>query len=129
MENRYIDPAASQRTLSSEKTVVELFNENGILVNTKVNKDMFSGIATVKSYLKSADGRVKLYIFKNCVNLIREFKSYWWGEGDNPVKKDDHSLDELRYYLMTKPRNIYKPKKTEIQKDKERLARKLRFLK
>lgn len=124
-----IDPAASQRTLSSEKTVVELFNENGILVNTKVNKDMFSGIATVKSYLKSADGRVKLYIFKTCVNLIREFKSYWWGDGDNPVKKDDHALDELRYYLMTKPRNTYKPKKSEIQKDKERLARKLRFLK
>ena len=109
--------------------MVELFNENGILVNTKVNKDMFSGIATVKSYLKSADGRVKLYIFKNCVNLIREFKSYWWGDGDNPVKKDDHALDELRYYLMTKPRNTYKPKKSEIQKDKERLARKLRFLK
>ena len=122
-----IDPAASQRTLSSEKTVVELFSENGINVNTKVNKDMFSGIATVKSYLKSADGRVRLYIFKNCVNLIREFKSYWWGDGDNPIKKDDHALDELRYYLMTKPKNTPKVKKTEIQKDKERLARRLRL--
>lgn len=122
-----IDPAASQRTLSSEKTVVELFYENGISVSTKVNKDMFSGIAVVKSYLKSVDGRVKLFIFKNCVNLIREFKSYWWGEGDNPIKKDDHSLDELRYYLMTKPKNVYKPKKTEIQKDKERLIRSLKI--
>ncbi len=122
-----IDPAASQRTLSSEKTVVELFSENGINVNTRVNKDMFSGIATVKSYLRTADGRVRLYIFKNCVNLIREFKSYWWGDGDNPIKKDDHALDELRYYLMTKPKNTPKVKKTEIQKDKERLARRLRF--
>ena len=123
-----IDPAASQRTLSSQKTVVELFNENGILVNTKVNKDMFSGIATVKSYLKTADGRTRLYIFKNCVNLIREIKSYWWGDGDNPVKKDDHALDELRYYLMTKPKHTQHIKKTDIQKDKEKLARKLRFL-
>ena len=122
-----IDPAASQKTLSSEKTVVELFNDNGIIVNTKVNKDMFTGIATVKSYLKSADGRTRLFIFKNCVNLIREIKSYWWGDGDNPIKKDDHSLDELRYYLMTKPKNIFHAKKTEIQKDKERLAKMLKF--
>ena len=122
-----IDPAASQRTLSSEKTVVELFSENGINVNTKVNKDMFSGITTVKSYLRTADGRVRLYIFKNCTNLIREFKSYWWGDGDNPVKKDDHALDELRYYLMTKPKNVPKIKKTEIQKDKERLIKRLRL--
>ena len=121
-----IDPAASQKTLSSEKTVVELFNDNGIIVNTKVNKDMFTGIATVKSYLKSADGRTRLFIFKNCVNLIREIKSYWWGDGDNPIKKDDHSLDELRYYLMTKPKNIFHAKKTEIQKDKERLAKMLK---
>lgn len=124
-----IDSAAGQKTLSSQKTVVELFNENGILVNPKVNKDMFSGIAVVKSYLKSADGKPHLFIFKNCVNLIREIKSYFWGDGDNPIKKDDHSLDELRYYLMTRPRNNYKPKKTEIQKDRERLARKLKMIK
>lgn len=122
-----IDPAANQKTLSGVKTVVELFSENGINVSTKVNKDMFSGIATVKSYLRTADGRVRLYIFKNCVNLIREFKSYWWGDGDNPIKKDDHALDELRYYLMTKPKNEPKEKKTEIQKDKERLMKRLKF--
>ena len=123
-----IDPAASQRTLSSEKTVVELFNDNGIIVNTKVNKDMFTGIQVVKSYLKTFDGKTRLYIFKNCVNLIREIKSYFWGDGDNPIKKDDHSLDELRYYLMTKPRNTFVHKKSEIQKDKEKLAKRLRFL-
>ena len=123
-----IDPAASQRTLSSEKTVVELFYENGIIVNTKVNKDMFSGIQVVKSYLRTADGRTRLFIFKNCVNLIREIKSYFWGDGDNPIKKDDHALDELRYYLMTKPHNTFHRKKSDIQKDKEKLAKRLRFL-
>lgn len=122
-----IDSAASQRTLASEKSVVELFADNGIIVNTRVNKDMFSGIATVKSYLKSADGRVRLFIFKNCVNLIREIKSYWWGDGDNPVKKDDHALDEMRYYLMTKPKNTFQTKKSFIQKDKERLAKRLKY--
>ena len=87
---------------------------------------MFSGIERVKSYLKQNNGRPNIYIFKNCVNLIRELKSYWWGENDTPKKYDDHALDELRYYLMTKPENhLIAPPKTRIQKDKERLIRKI----
>ena len=88
---------------------------------------MFTGIQRVKSYLKSADGKVKLYIFKTCTNLIREIKSYWWGEGDNPKKKDDHALDELRYYIMDRP-EAYKQKVvlTAIQKDKQKLYRQLK---
>lgn len=121
-----IDAAANQHTLNSTKSVAELFYENGIAVNTNVNKNLFSGINMVKSYLKSNNGEVRLYIFKNCVNLIRELKGYVWGGGDNPVKKDDHALDELRYYLMTKPEAyIKKEEKSVIQKDKERLYRRI----
>ena len=121
-----IDSAANQKTLASNKSVSELFYDCGILVNPKVNKDMFSGIQRVKRYLNKTEGLPKLFIFKNCVNLIREIKGYFWGDGDAPVKKDDHSLDELRYYLMTKPSLEQKPKeKSAIQKDKERLIRKV----
>ena len=121
-----IDSAANQKTLASSKSVTELFYENGIVANPCVNKDMFSGIQRVKQYLKITNGKPRIYIFKNCVNLIRELKSYWWGEGDNPKKVDDHCLDELRYYLMKKP-SLAEPKnlKTPIQKDKERLFRKI----
>lgn len=121
-----IDSAATQRTLASEKSVVDLFYDNGILVNPKVNKDLFSGISRVKSYLKNAEGKSKIFIFKTCTNLIREIKGYFWGKGDVPVKRDDHALDELRYYIMSRPE---KPglftKKTAIQKDKEKLIRSL----
>ncbi len=121
-----IDSAANQKTLASLKSVTELFFENKIKANPKVNKDLFSGIQRVKQYLKIDNGRARLYIFKDCVNLIRELKSYRWGAGDLPKKDDDHALDELRYYLMTKPSNTpTKPLKTEIQKDKERLIRKI----
>ena len=124
--NALIDSAANQKTLSAVKSVTELFYDNGILVDPNVNKDMFSGIQRVKDYLRVQDGRAKLYIFKNCTNLIREFKSYWWQEGENPRKTDDHCLDELRYYLM---KRTSPPKekviKTQIQKDKERLFRKI----
>lgn len=124
--NALIDSAANQKTLASTKSVTELFCEQGILVNPNVNKDMFTGIQRVKEYLKIIDGKPKIYIFKNCVNLIREIKSYRWGEGDVPKKTDDHALDELRYYLMTKPNNSPPvSEKTQIQKDKERLYRKI----
>ncbi len=121
-----IDSAANQKTLASNKSVCELFYDNGILVNPKVNKDVFSGIERVKQYLNKEGVKPKLYIFKSCSNLIRELKSYRWGKNDNPIKTDDHSLDALRYYIMTKPALIKKPPlKNAIQKDKERLIRKI----
>jgi hypothetical protein len=124
--NALIDSAANQKTLASSRSVTELFYDFKIKANPRVNKEMFSGIQRVKQYLKVTDGRAKIYIFPCCVNLIRELKSYRWGEGDNPKKIDDHALDELRYYIMSKPENTpQKPKKTEIQKDKERLIRKI----
>ena len=125
-----IDSAANQHTLASSKSVAELFYERGINVNTKVNKDLFSGISKIKSYLKNANGQTKLFIFKNCVNMIREFKSYFWGEGDTPRKKDDHCLDELRYYIMSQPvlPTLIKPK-SNIEKHKEKLIRKLKHKK
>lgn len=122
-----IDSAANQRTLASSKSVSELFYERDINVNANVDKDLFSGINRVKSYLSCADGPPRLYIFKSCVNLIRELKSYRWASGDSPVKKDDHALDELRYYIMSKPRPATNSVQlTEIQRDKERLMRKLK---
>lgn len=125
-----IDSAANQRTLASSKSVAELFYEKGVQVNTNVNKDLFSGISRVKSYLKNSKGESKLFIFKTCVNMIREFKSYFWGEGDTPKKKDDHSLDELRYYIMSKPNKAELTyQKTQIEKHKEKMIRRLKIKK
>ncbi|MBQ9716077.1 MAG: hypothetical protein IJV77_06690, partial [Clostridia bacterium] len=122
-----IDSAANQRTLASSKSVAELFCENGITVNTKVNKDVFSGINRVKGYLMSAQGRPRLFIFNTCVNMIREIKSYWWGENDCPKKVDDHSMDELRYYICSRPEaSKQTAQKITIQKDKDLLLRRLR---
>lgn len=122
-----IDSAAGQRTLAASKSVAELFAERGILVSTRVDKDLFAGIERVKSYLNQKNGLPDLYIFSGCVNMIREFKSYFWGSGDNPIKRDDHAMDELRYFLMDRPKL---PRadvgKSEIAKDKERRIRELR---
>ena len=121
-----IDSAASQRTLASEKSVAELFYERGIAVNTRVNKDLYSGIQRVKSLFSRVPTRI--FIFRDCVNLIRELKGYWWGDDDRPRKVDDHALDELRYFVMTQPPPSLPavPEKTVIQRDKESLVRAVR---
>lgn len=118
-----IDSAANQKTLASEKSVAELFYDNGILTNPYVNKDLFSGINRVKSYFKNALGERKLFIFRNCVNMIREIKGYFWGNNDAPTKKDDHAMDELRYYIMSRPENREKNQKSQIEKDRARLIK------
>ena len=122
-----IDSAAKQRTLAGVKSVVELFYERGILVNPDVEKDLFSGIARVKSYLNQKNGLPNLYIFNTCPHLIAELKGYYWGSGDVPKKVDDHSLDEMRYYLMSRPKKAPAvEEKTAIQRDKEKRLRKLK---
>jgi phage terminase large subunit-like protein len=114
-----IDSAANQKTLAAEKSVTELFYENKIAADTNVEKDVWTGIQRVKQYLKLRDhpqtsvwprGKPKLFIFRNCVNMIREIKSYRWkpqtesGEQiDRPTKKNDHAMDELKYYIMSRP--------------------------
>jgi len=56
-----------------------------------------------------------------------EIKKYWWSNGDTPIKKDDHAMDELRYYLCTKPDIPRLPNlKSAITKDKEKLYRQLK---
>ena len=119
-----IDSAAKQRTLSGVKSLCELFYERGILVNPDVEKDLFSGIARVKSYLKQDNGLPNVYIFSNCTELIKELKGYYWGKGDVPRKADDHALDEMRYYLMSKPKKLpAMPAKSAVQQDKEKRIR------
>lgn len=125
--NALIDSAANQRTLAASKSVSELFFEQGININARVNKDLYSGINRVKQFLKAGEFGPRLYIFRSCVNLIRELKGYRWGNNDLPAKKDDHALDELRYYLCSRP----EPKrllesKSVIARDKEKLIRRLK---
>ena len=122
-----IDSAAGQRTLAAAKSVAELFAERGILADTRVEKDVFSGIERVKGYLSRENGLPDLYIFSGCVNMIREFKSYFWGSGESPVKRDDHAMDELRYFLMDRPQPARTvSEKSAIARDKEKRIRALR---
>lgn len=123
--NALIDCAANQQTLSAEKSVTRLFSELNIAVNPAVDKNVYSGISRVKMFLKGSDGVIRLKIFSTCVNLIREMKNYRWAFDDVPIKKDDHALDELRYYIMSCPHPCDPAAKAQSEqaKFKEKLMR------
>ena len=122
-----IDSAANQRTLAYAKSVTELFTDRGILVNPAVNKNIFAGISRIKAYLKQDNGEPNLYVFKTCTNMIEEFKTYFWADGDAPVKKDDHCMDELRYFIMSRPKSAEKCEEVSpALQDKLRRIRSLR---
>ncbi len=122
-----MDSAANQHTLNGQRSVAELFAEQGVTVNTRVDKGLYTGINRVKSLLKPLSGPPKLYIFSSCVNMLREIKGYFWGSGDAPVKRDDHAMDDLRYYVCNAyERYVDPPAKTWVQLDKERLMRQMR---
>jgi len=72
-------------------------------------KDIDRGIELVQSKLKvKANGKPSLFIFNTCKNTPREMAMYHYPEGtsskepaDHPVKKNDHTLDAMRYVIYT----------------------------
>lgn len=104
----YMDPSA-------ESFALEL-RRRGIHV-VKADNDVFNGIQTTSTMLRNG----QVVICRECVNLIREVQTYTWdskkalrGE-DEPVKRDDHAVDALRYAVHTHKVSSYDP-----YKDKER---------
>jgi PBSX family phage terminase large subunit len=102
IKNVYIDPSA-------ESFQLELRRRNIHCVHA--NNDVYNGIQKLSSDLR--DG--KLLICSDCPNLIREVESYVWDSkkaergDDEPLKKDDHAVDALRYAIMTHKVAVYDP--------------------
>jgi len=139
---RVIDPTTKAKNRVAVKngeeveySVVEEFEDNGWEFELGSN-DVASGITRVREYFRlDNDKKSHLYIFKDrCPNLCKELAHYRYKEyteiqqktrnkSEDPVKKNDHAVDALRYMIMTRPNNPSKPpiEKTRIQKDIEKL--------
>ena len=115
IEAYIIDPASksTHQETGNDVSVEQLFQENGIPV-TPGNNDVRAGIDMVTQLLRKdpAIGKPRLQIVRKCTNVIREFQNYSWKkyrEGDmgnrdeKPEKAFDHSLDAIRYVIMSRP--------------------------
>jgi len=135
---RVIDPstAAKNRTkkISGEEveySIIEEFDDNSWDFEPG-SKDVSASINRIREYLQvDEDGKSHIYIFEDkCPNLCWELAHYKYKEyseiqektrndSEEPVKKDDHSVDALRYMIMTRPNAPMRipPPLTRIQKD------------
>lgn len=141
---KVIDPSTTAKNRTKVKegeeipySVLEDFYDHGWDFST-ANNDLEGGITRIREYFQlDSNGKAHLYIFKDkCPNLCIELLNYRYkkltelqektrNESEEPVKKNDHACDALRYMIMTRPFNpteIEKPK-TRIQRDIENLTR------
>lgn len=141
---RVIDPSTGMKNRTKVRdgeeipySVIEEFYDNGWEFDLAQN-DVNAGITRVREYLKVDENKKShLYIFKDkCPKLCWELQNYRYkelseaqertrNESEEPVKKNDHAVDALRYMLMTRPNTpLAAPReKTWIEKDIERLLK------
>ena len=90
----YIDPSA-------EAMQVELQRKGLHVVHAK--NDVENGIQMMTREMAAGN----LIVLDSCTNLIREIQSYVWDSKaadkgyDEPLKKDDHAVDALRYAVAS----------------------------
>lgn len=118
-----IDPSTVAKTREKDGmpwSVMEEYEDYGLFF-TPANNEQLAGINRVKEFLKLQYSRrnpitndvpaPRLFIFKNCVNLITEFPAYQWrkmrslgsrNQMEQPRDFKDHALDALRYAVMSR---------------------------
>jgi phage terminase large subunit len=94
VRNIYLDPSAEAFQLELQKLGMHIVH---------ANNDVENGIQMMTSEMKKGN----LYVCAECTNTIREIESYVWDpkaaqQGyDEPLKKDDHAVDALRYVIAS----------------------------
>ena len=115
IEMYIIDPASksTHQETGNDVSVEQLFHENGIPV-IPGNNDVRAGIDYVTQLLRRDEftKKPRLMVLGKCKNVIREFQNYSWpkykegslgNKREKPEKAFDHSLDSIRYVVMSRP--------------------------
>jgi phage terminase large subunit-like protein len=103
-----IDPAGRNKIHQTGRSDQDEYRRHGIYAVPGQNAHR-AGFNTVKERLEADPP--KLLVTANCEVLIDQFRRYAWkkpSRGDQdakeePIKRDDHLLDALRYVCMSRP--------------------------
>lgn len=117
VESRVGDPSIANRQQAGglAVSIQQEYVRHGLAVMLG-NNDVEAGINRVRRYLQTPlGGKPRWQVTADCVNLIREIRRYRWrtflsrkmrdrsNAFETPLKKDDHAVDALRYFLMSRP--------------------------
>lgn len=90
-----IDHAANMGSQFDKKSIRKELADTG-LVLLNANKSVNKGLTEV--YKEFKQNRLK--IFSNCINHIKELRTYRRNEKGEIIKKDDHHMDAMRYAML-----------------------------
>ncbi len=111
-----IDPLAYTKDPSTGSTLAFDLADAGLYpIPIPASKDKARGIMLVKSLLKDENGKVGLYITRNCTRFRYEITHWRWdtwkkstanvrGEKQKPIDKDDHFMENLYRVCLLNPR-------------------------
>lgn len=117
MPSYYVaDPSIKNKDPITGTSIHEEYARAGLMF-TLGNNDVPAGIERVKSYIRNRmkDGRPFWVCTDKCEAVVWEIVKYRWKKFKNkasnkelnkfevPMKKDDHAMDSLRYFLMSRP--------------------------
>lgn len=98
----YVDPSAAAFKLELRKRGLQVID---------ADNDVLNGITFMTSEMQKGN----LFVCSECTNTIREIESYVWDSkaaekgDDEPLKKDDHNIDSIRYAIYTHKVPAYNP--------------------
>lgn len=75
------------------------WDEHGISLY-KADNDVDGGIEATRSALAPVIGNPKFYVNRRCKAWRREVLSYSTNKAGQPVKENDHAMDDTRYFVM-----------------------------
>jgi hypothetical protein len=105
------DPAGASKNMQTGIPDISVFRtEAGVPLTFTTQKhlrDISSGVRRLQSRIRTADGRTRLYVARECQHLLNCIENYCYpSEKDNQALKEepikdgvhDHALDALRYF-------------------------------
>lgn len=130
------DPSMKRREGASGLSLMDEYAEHGIYLHP-ANHDIRAGIARTSEYLRTSSDRVnpitdqrpapKLFFSHKCMQTFEEMRGLQWKKlkpgqtgaaAEEPVDKDDHGADCVRYAVMGRP--VAKPR-TETEDEYQKL--------
>lgn len=91
-----IDPAARGRTQTDGMQLIQKYKDNGVDLEPAINARE-AGVWDV--WERMTEGRYK--VFSTCAGWRAEFRQYQRDDSGRIIKRNDHSMDDMRYFCMS----------------------------
>ncbi len=114
--NGVIDPAARGRSQVDGQELLRTYREMGLKI-TPAKNAVEAGLVACWQLMSAG----QLKVFDSCLNFFDEYRLYRRNEKGDIVKKKDHLMDAMRYYVLSgRDRMTVNPKHKKSEDDEPR---------